>query len=334
MKIFNYKFIIFLGLTLVVYFIYKEVEHLHKSVNKLEKDINLLSIQQLRQTQQTQQQKPQQIHQTKPQQTHQTKPQQTHQTKPQQTQQPEPGQTQKIINIDLLPSKIFRNQIIACDKQSISDTLENDIDTDSSIHLAIYSNDNDQYDEDHNSLLDNESYDHKFNYNEQIIILKNDTQNILSTTLKISELSESSELSKSHETHELPGLNELLNDLPNELLNSSESSESSELNDLSNKLHNELLNSSESSELNDLPNELHNESLKSSESLKLNDLSNSVKTSEIKVSYTKKSLESLKVPEIKIIAENNNVGLTKQINGNIKNKTKHELIEDIINAQK
>jgi len=52
------------------------------------------------------------------------------------------------------------------------------------------------------------------------------------------------------------------------------------------------------------------------------------------VGYTKKSLESLKVPEIKIIAENNKVCLTKQINGNIKNKTKHELIEDIINAQK
>ena len=203
--------------------------------------------------------------------------------------------------------------------------LENDIDTDSSIHLAIYSNDNEQYDDDHNSLLDNESYDHKFNYNEQIIILNIDTQNILPTTLKISESSESSELSKSHETTELQGLNELLNDLPNELLNSSESSESSGLNDLPNELHNESLKSSKSLELNDLPNELHNESLKSSES---------VKTSEIKVSYTKKSLESLKVPEIKIIAENNNVGLTKQINGNIKNKTKHELIEDIINTQK
>jgi len=337
MKIFDYKFIILLGLTLVVYFIYKEVEHLHNSINKLEKDINLLSLQQLRQQPlyQSQQQKPpsppppQQQKLLSP-----SPPQQSSQQTLSPSQQSlSPSQQslspQKIINIDLLPSKLFKDQIIACNKQSFPNMLnnenendnDNNIDTDSSIHLAIYSNDNDneQYNEEHNSLLDNESCDHKFNYNEESIILNNNTSNnnpismmYDATTLNNSE---SSELSKSSETHELPELSVLLNDLPNDLLNkSSESSESSGLNDLTNEL------------LNKLP--------KSSESFELNDLSNLQKTSEIKQNYTKKSLESLKVPEIKIIAENNNVCLTKQINGNIKNKTKHELIEDIINAQK
>jgi hypothetical protein len=348
MKIFDYKFIILLGLTLVVYFIYKEVEHLHNSINKLEKDINLLSLQQLRQQPlyQSQQQKPpsppppQQQKLLSPSPPQQQKllspspPQQSSQQTLSPSQQSlSPSQQslspQKIINIDLLPSKLFKDQIIACNKQSFPNMLnnenendnDNNIDTDSSIHLAIYSNDNDneQYNEEHNSLLDNESCDHKFNYNEESIILNNNTSNnnpismmYDATTLNNSE---SSELSKSSETHELPELSVLLNDLPNDLLNkSSESSESSGLNDLTNEL------------LNKLP--------KSSESFELNDLSNLQKTSEIKQNYTKKSLESLKVPEIKIIAENNNVCLTKQINGNIKNKTKHELIEDIINAQK
>jgi len=370
MKIFDYKFIILLGLTLVVYFIYKEVEHLHNSINKLEKDINLLSLQQLRQQPlyQSQQQKPpsppppqQQklLSPSPPQQQKLLSPSPPQQQKPpsppQQQKPPSPSPSpqqkllspsqqslspsqqslspQKIINIDLLPSKLFKDQIIACNKQSFPNMLnnenenenendnDNNIDTDSSIHLAIYSNDNDneQYDEEHNSLLDNESCDHKFNYNEESIILNINTSNnnpismmYDATTLNNSE---SSELSKSSETHELPELSVLLNDLPNDLLNkSSESSESSGLNDLTNEL------------LNKLP--------KSSESFELNDLSNLQKTSEIKQNYTKKSLESLKVPEIKIIAENNNVCLTKQINGNIKNKTKHELIEDIINAQK
>ena len=38
MKIFDYKFLILLGLSLVVYFIYREVEYLRTKVDKLEKD--------------------------------------------------------------------------------------------------------------------------------------------------------------------------------------------------------------------------------------------------------------------------------------------------------
>ena len=36
MKFFDYKFLILLGLTLVVYFIYREVEYLRSKVDKLE----------------------------------------------------------------------------------------------------------------------------------------------------------------------------------------------------------------------------------------------------------------------------------------------------------
>jgi hypothetical protein len=44
MKIFDYKFIILLGLTLVVYFIYREVEYLRSKINKIEKDINNINV--------------------------------------------------------------------------------------------------------------------------------------------------------------------------------------------------------------------------------------------------------------------------------------------------
>jgi hypothetical protein len=44
MKIFDYKFIILLGLTLVVYFIYREVEYLRSKINKIEKDISNINI--------------------------------------------------------------------------------------------------------------------------------------------------------------------------------------------------------------------------------------------------------------------------------------------------
>ena len=40
MKFFDYKFLILLGLTLVVYFIYREVEFLRSKVNKIETELN------------------------------------------------------------------------------------------------------------------------------------------------------------------------------------------------------------------------------------------------------------------------------------------------------
>jgi hypothetical protein len=43
MKIFDYKFIILLGLTLVVYFIYREVEYLRSKINKIEKEISVFT---------------------------------------------------------------------------------------------------------------------------------------------------------------------------------------------------------------------------------------------------------------------------------------------------
>ena len=39
MKFFDYKFIILLGLTIVVYFIYREIEYLRTKINRIEKDI-------------------------------------------------------------------------------------------------------------------------------------------------------------------------------------------------------------------------------------------------------------------------------------------------------
>ena len=46
MRFFDYKFLILLGLTLVVYFIYREVEFLRNKVDKIESEINQNKINQ------------------------------------------------------------------------------------------------------------------------------------------------------------------------------------------------------------------------------------------------------------------------------------------------
>jgi hypothetical protein len=263
MKLFDYKIIILFGLTLVVYLIYIEVEHLHTKVYKLEKDIMEHKKHMLQISKSPPQ--PRQIlsSQTPPTQPRQILSPQTPPTQPRQILSPPTPPTPPTEPRQILSSPTLRPQILNPPKiencsilhklinnVQIETKSDNETDSDSSIHLAIYSNDCDQ-----SPLLESESGEHKFDYNENTTILNDE---IINKSPKIQDLDEIPRILESDE---------------------------------------------------------------------------STKTIEEKVLHNKKSLELLKLPEVKIIAESNNISLTKTINGNVKNKTKHELIEEILNTQ-
>ena len=319
MKFFDYKFLILLGLSLVVYFIYREVEYLNTKVYKLEKDIKLLSDNTTNSTTSKAQLplplplpsiKSQQpvipLPQIKPLQSVsplQTVPQllplpllqpihhlqELHQL----LQLPELHSqnnvysvSPKIINIDLSPSNS------KCENKKNKLIISENSDSDTSIHLAIYSNDNDQYEDAENSLLESiES--HKFDYNEQ------------ASTLNIESSDDEVISSKSNKSPKSPKSNKSL-----------KLSKSAELDKLTNLdgLH-KIPELSESTELSDLP-----KSTKSTKSIKAS-------------SYDKKVLEEKKLPEIKKIAESLKISLSKKNNGTIKIKSKNDLIIDIMNLQ-
>ena len=173
MKIFDYKFLILLGLSLVVYFIYREVEYLRAQVDKLQKELKTAPL--LTETKQapsivenTQKNKPV-LSLPKPL-DNQPQPQ------PQNIVLPEPICNLKIINdksdtlcksppknisIDMSPSKNYESYESGVKLTTVVNKLLTNSDSDtsnnssSSKHLAIYSNDNDNDNEtdSQNSLI-------------------------------------------------------------------------------------------------------------------------------------------------------------------------------------
>ena len=194
MKFFDYKFIILLALTLIIYFIYREVDSLNERITKLENNM-------------------------KQEETKQIKNEVSHQVLHEVSQEvpieiPVLNQTislpeynskiilskdsfaPKNISIDLLPTNNNTlYSVVSSDSESESDYEDEDETTYStshaSKHLAIYSNDNEQTEDTHHSLLESvklnnklESFD--FNYND---IIKED----LSENIDLNCNSESSE---------------------------------------------------------------------------------------------------------------------------------------------
>jgi hypothetical protein len=152
MRFFDYKFLILLGLTLVVYFIYREMEYLRGKIEKLEIVVKSLPTTQSRSPTlspktikldngliNTDQWNNQPI---------QSEPNKSIEVnQPIDTVQPDQNQ-----QVNQVMDKI--NNIL---KQNDSDIETNSNDNDvseSSKHLAIYSNDNDQLDSTQNSLLE------------------------------------------------------------------------------------------------------------------------------------------------------------------------------------
>jgi len=301
MKIFDYKFLILLGLSLVVYFIYREVEYLRTKVDKLEKDFKnkpdnlLVDKSNIQNTLEY---------------TH-TSVEPKTLTNKLVLALPKPpdnaicnlniindiinddkfnddkfnndrsdnflGRTSpKMISVDMSPSKpdeqtTFKSGVkltTIVNKHKVQTESESGSDTSSSKHLAIYSNDNEQYDETQNSLLESiesNKMELNFDYNNKLQM-----ENIE------------------------PNVNELIN-----MVTTQDESEVAE------KIKSESKSAEEISFTNDK---------KSSSSDKI----------------TESELEKKKLPEIKKIADTNKISLTKKINGQQKPKNKQELINEII----
>ena len=142
MKFFDYKIFILIGITIVIYFIYKEVEYLRNKVQTLEMEYNKLQLKSI--------------------------PEITNNNIINKNDNNIINKNDnnlnlspKIITIDLSPTKSTIDEYENNDnEQNISIINSSSIETSlSSKHLAIYSNDNEQYDETQNSLLDIESID-------------------------------------------------------------------------------------------------------------------------------------------------------------------------------
>jgi hypothetical protein len=159
MKFFDYKFLILLGLTLVVYFIYREVEFLRSKVNKIETELNQKKLTD------TTVSAPKMIESV-------TKPVLQLPSIKNNIQSKSP---EKVINLDLvsqslqLPKQVpLNNSFLSKELYTSSDDDEQldtssddqnentstEIESESSKHLAIYSNDNEQFDSAQNSLID------------------------------------------------------------------------------------------------------------------------------------------------------------------------------------
>ena len=172
----------------------------------------------------------------------------------------------KIININLSPV----NEVNDCVSESSS----------SSNHLAIYSNDNEAYEETQNSLLESIEIN-KMITEENIPKFETNVNDIISSEIDkiIDETSYEETMSR----------DEILEEI---------------LSDRSNK--NGL-------EANNVVEEISNNVVE-----------------EENITLDENQLEKLKLSEIKKIAENLNIHITKKVNGQQKSKNKQELINDIL----
>jgi hypothetical protein len=217
MKFFDYKFLILLGLTLVVYFIYREVEYLRSKVNKIETEINqkkisnepvpkqLESKQVLQLPVQTASKTLESVNRPVLQLPVQTAPKTLEsvnrpvlqlpvQTAPKQNLQipiiknVTPARSpEKIISLDLVSQTIHKQDSSSEEEHDVSTTTE--LQSESSKHLAIYSNDNEQFDSAQNSLIDSVEAT-KFNI--QNPDLKSTMDNIINDLTSDSEISNKS----------------------------------------------------------------------------------------------------------------------------------------------
>ncbi len=307
MKIFDYKFLILLGLSLVVYFIYREVEYLRAKVDKLEKELkaksdnlitdkssapNILEQNNLNAQPKSLPNKPILALPKPPEQNVQAEPVvkttgsldinlNVINDKPEVSiAKPSP----KMISVDMSPSKTneqlgFESGVkltkIAKKKKTNSDS-ETSSESSSSKHLAIYSNDNEQYDETQNSLLESiESGKLELNFNYE-------------------------------EKGDIPNLNTNVNELIS-MVTSPVNTES---------------NSEKISE-NKPDSESESMSVEGISFANDKELSSSEKLNE-------SELEKKKLPELKKIAESKKITLTKKVNGQQKQKNKQELIKEIV----
>lgn len=366
MRFFDYKFLILLGLTLVVYFIYREVEYLREKVDKLERAVNSNP----KSIEQTENDKIESVVNSKPVLEEKkfpvlalpkmgdnlpnpnnlltingSLPQENTTTNLLNNELAtsaskllleNKNSSPKVISLDLIsttitglntPSNGFKynmtpgiqiehNDIILKNQvqKKINDILEqSDSDSDdtttniseSSKHLAIYSNDNEHYDSTQNSLMESveaNKNDLKFDYNRmEIPDLKGTMESIM---------------------------NNLSSDIPSE---KNESSKKSPIDEIIEEKEKQLSEMIKSASINSSVPDSDSEKIKiviGNTDSNSEDENKDVNKSKLPDEQT---LNNMKLPEIKKIAETHKITITKKINGQQKPKNKNELITEILN---
>lgn len=271
----------------------------------------------------------------------------------------------KIFLTDLPPTEINNKKIISVDLKPSTKMNEDNNNTTTEIsestvivskHLEIYSNDNEQYIETHNSLLESiESAKRKNNidfiYNENMTFdnLQNSFNDIINSLSKEKKIT----------TPETPSpiVTKIINPIIKNDLSSPKSQSSIDKNNNMSSPKSTKSNSShiitENLEIKSITltdtetiNTSDIEAVKSTEDYKtmslekhseeIND-NNSIDSSDIVIKknkniYTNDELLKMKLPDLKNICDMKNINIYKTINGNQKNKLKSELIRDILNS--
>jgi len=300
MKFFDYKFLILLGLTLVVYFIYREVEFLRSKVNKIETELNQKKL-----TTESIPVAPKMLESV-------TKPVLQLPSIKNNIQSKSP---EKVINLDLVsqslqlpkqlplsksfsPKELYTSSSDDDDEQldtSSDDQNENtstEIESESSKHLAIYSNDNEQFDSAQNSLIDSVEAN-KLNIDN--VDLKSTMDNIIND---LSSESEESNKSKQQEIDEI--IMEKEKQL-SEMSPKSDQQKEKQLPDVSPKSDQQ-----KEKQLPDVSPKSNKQNIKEAE------------------------LNELKLADLKNMASKLGITFSRKINGVQKTKTKQELIQDIL----
>lgn len=386
MRFFDYKFLILLGLTLVVYFIYREVEYLRSKVDKIEAELNqkkLLGDTMCVLEQKTLDKSNEQELENKP---IVTKPvlqlpkvqeplkleenfsqpnSSKNQLIPISEKEPSPNlkktfspqpvaiskSPQKVITLDLTSQSILlpptnssakskeagikinkiMNKItdILQEKSDGSndtdDEIEDEDDTttelssESSKHLAIYSNDNEHYDSTQNSLMEsveaNKNEVH-FNYNMDIPDLKATMDDIINSLSSDKDSKQESE--KKSETNSNKSSKETNPSINLKEIQKARQQELEEIIGEKEKQLSEMSQKSASSASSESAVSQNKEANKQESKL------------EQAKKLTEQELNDKKLADIKKIAESLKITISKKVNGQQKQKSKQELINEIL----
>ncbi len=374
MKFFDYKFIILLALTLIIYFIYREVDSLNERLTKLENNMKKEETGQI--SHEVPIEAPVLNHTINPE----IKFAESLPVYNSNIILSKDSFAPKNISIDLLPTNNNTlYSVVSSDSESDSESEYEDETTYStshtSKHLAIYSNDNEQTEDTHHSLLESiklnnkqESFDFNYNIKEnntvelsenielnctsessehvELTIVNNNTIESESESSEINLESESSEVKLESESLKLKLESESSEvKLESESLKLKLESESSEVKLESEssevKLESESSEVKLESESSEVKLEVEqvkkgSQSPEISESVKKiieasesssSDINIVVKTSS---SDTKRKYDRMKLQELQNVAQTMEINLVKKIKGIDKQKTKNELIKEIL----
>jgi hypothetical protein len=309
MKIFDYKFLILLGLTLVVYFLYRELENVKKKVKELKEISNINSSNQLKYNNKLNENMEDEFQIPLPQ-------------KPNENDNMNESNNLNEDNLLIENNLSNENKLLIDSNNNSHENLEKnnkkiiniEINNKEELNLENNeSNDSEQIDIYSNDIEsnNNEKKKHKMVGNEGI----DDRLNLDNYSNDNSETSEdlfspTKELSVNYDSSEehLDVKNENKENESNE-----HESNESESNENESNEHESNENESNENESNEKKNNLDNMDFDNK-----NDIENNIKT-----------LVKNKLPELQDLAQQNNISTKKNIDGKMKNKTKLELATEI-----